>query len=82
MMMGFGLLGLLLMILLWIGLIVLAVWLVGALFRGSNQSKTPPSNPTIHDSNAREILDTRYVRGEITRDQYELMRSDLNEGAE
>ena len=76
MMMGFGLLGLLLMILFWGGLILLAVWLVGALFRGSNQSQTPPSN---HNINVREILDIRYARGEITREQYEVMKSDLND---
>lgn len=76
MMMGFGLLGLLLMIFFWGGLILLAVWLVSALFRGNNQLQTRPSN---HNFNVRETLDIRYARGEITREQYEMMKSDLNE---
>ena len=76
MMIGFGVLGLLLMILFWGGLILLAVWLVGALFRGSNQSQTTTSN---HSFNVREILDIRYARGEITREQYELMKRDLDD---
>ena len=72
--MGFGILGLLLMLLFWGALIFLAVWLVKALFQGGRQSPAPPSSWA---KNAREILDERYARGEITREQYELIKKDL-----
>ena len=73
-MMGFGMgFGMLFMGIFWIALIVGAVWLASALFqtgRGpdiSGGTRTP-----------REILDQRYARGEITREQYELMKRDLS----
>jgi putative membrane protein len=72
---GFGLLGLLLMVLFWGGLILLAVLLVRALFRGNRGSFTAASG---HTETPREILDQRYARGEITREQYELMKKDLS----
>jgi putative membrane protein len=71
---GFGLFGLLFMILFWVGLIALAVWLVGTLFgRNGRQAKSSGD----HELSAREILDRRYARGELTREQYELMKQDL-----
>jgi len=72
---GFGMLGLLFMVLLWIGLIAGAVWLVSALFPRNAQS---PMSPAGRDLSAREILDRRYSRGEITREQYELMKQDIS----
>jgi putative membrane protein len=71
---GFGVFGLLLMLLFWGGLIALAVWLAGALFPRSNRET---SISTDQDLSAQEILNRRYVRGEITRDQYELMKQDI-----
>ncbi len=71
---GLGLLGLLFMVLFWGGLIVGAIWLVNALFPRNVQTSTPPAG---RDLSAREILDRRYSRGEITREQYELMRQDI-----
>lgn len=72
---GFGILGLLLMVLFWGGLILLAVLLVRALFRGNRGSF---STTSAHTETPREIIDERYARGEITREQYELMKKDLN----
>jgi putative membrane protein len=72
---GFGILGLLLMVLFWGGLILLAVLLVRALFRGNRGSFNTTSG---HTETAREIIDERYARGEITREQYELMKKDLS----
>jgi putative membrane protein len=71
---GFGLFGLLFMVLFWVGLIALAVWLVGSLFGRNGRQVTSSGD---HELNAREILDRRYARGEITREQYELMKQDL-----
>ena len=75
--MGFGLLGLLFMLLFWGGLILLAVWLVRIIFSSSsnNNSSTPQSGKS---SNALEILAQRYARGEITREQYEIMKQDIS----
>jgi putative membrane protein len=74
--MGFGLMGPL-MIAFWIGLIVLVVLAARAVFSGG----TPPRTDTPFSApNARQILDQRYAKGEIDREKYELMRSDLGNG--
>jgi putative membrane protein len=73
-MMGFGMgFGMLFIGLFWIALIVGAVWLVGGLFQGGRS----PNITSGRGQSPREILDERYARGEITREQYELMKSDL-----
>ena len=71
---GFGFLGALLMVLFWGGLIALAVWLVQAVFNRA------PQLPPFQDSGsatAQQILNARYARGEITKEQYELMKQEL-----
>ena len=75
--MGFGVFGLVLMILFWVGLIALGVWLVRALFPSANQ---PPASPNHRSLGAREILDRRFARGEISREEYDLMRETLSGG--
>jgi putative membrane protein len=75
--MGFGLLGLLFMLLFWGVLILFAVWVVRAIFSGhtnNNTSMTPPRQ----GSDAKDILAQRYARGEITREQYEVMKQDIS----
>ncbi len=74
MMMGFGFLGLLLMLLFWGLLIAGAVWLVKVILTGG------PNNGISVERNrlsAREILDQRYAKGEITLKQYKLIGEDL-----
>lgn len=68
-MMGFGML---FMGLFWLLLIGGAVWLAAALF----QIGRPPQNQG-YSQTAQQILDERYARGEITREQYDLMKRDL-----
>jgi putative membrane protein len=75
--MGAGVFGLVLMILFWAGLIALAIWLIRALFPPVGQ---PPAPPTERDLNAREILDRRFARGEISREEYDLMRETITNG--
>lgn len=72
--MGFGLggWGVLLMVLLWGGLIALAIGLVWALFPRAGGRVA-----AAHEPGAREILDRRYARGEIDREQYDLMKETL-----
>jgi len=77
MMMGWGMgLGLLFMLLFWGALIALAVWLVRALFPSANQ---PPASPGDRPLSAREILDRRFARGEIDREEYDLMRKTISD---
>lgn len=76
--MGFGIIGFLIMLLFWGGLILLAVWLVRVIFSGGqahhSQMKAPPGDGL----DAHEILAQRYARGEITREQYETMKQDIS----
>ncbi len=74
MMIGFGFIGLLIMIVFWGLLIVGAVLLVRALFpKGTNTT----TSITSSNKNPRHILDQRYARGEITREEYEIMKRDI-----
>jgi putative membrane protein len=72
--MGFGILGLLLMVLFWGGLIALVIWLVRSIFPVSQQTA---NTYAVIEPNALEILGERYARGEITREQYEMIKQDL-----
>jgi len=71
---GFGGIGLLFMLVFW-GLLILGViWIVRAL---TSSQQTSGHNSNIPSKSAREILDQRYARGEIDREQYEQMKKDL-----
>jgi putative membrane protein len=72
--MGFNFFGVVLILLFWVGLILLSVWLIKSLFQGGS----PPgiSNYEKRDTPT-EILDRRFARGEITREQYEFMKKDI-----
>jgi putative membrane protein len=72
--MGLGFFGFVLMLLFWIGLVLLSVWLVKSLFQGTDH---PRSHKTGRENTAKEILKHRYARGEISREQFELMSRDL-----
>ena len=71
--MGFGGIGAIGMILFWVAVIVGIVWLVRTM--GGSNAQFPTQ---MHGgANARDILDQRYARGELTRDEYEAMKEDL-----
>lgn len=72
MMLGLGGFGIIFMVLFWGGLIFGGVWLVKSLFntRDGNQNG-------LRQPSAREILDQRYARGEISRDEYEQIKADI-----
>ena len=72
MMMGFGGIGLIFMLLFWGGLIFGGAWLVKVLFNGGQNIPAAP-----RQLSAREILDQRYARGEISREEYERIKQDL-----
>lgn len=68
-MMGIGLIW---MLLFWVGLIVLAVWLVGLLFPAAKKQNT--DDDTLFS--AEEILKVRYAQGELTVEEYnEMLRT-------
>jgi len=68
MMGGFGLLGLIFNLAMVIGVVILIVWAVRRFSGGTSSSggQTP-----------REILQVRYANGEITREQFKKMLSDV-----
>jgi putative membrane protein len=70
-MMGFfgGWIGMLVNLAILIGIVVLMVW---AVKRFTNNS------PSMSVQTPREILQARYARGEITREQYQQMLQDLS----
>lgn len=65
--------GIVFMVLFWaliiFGIIAIVKWLAGA----SGNTGTPPPK------SARQILDERYARGEIGRDEYEQKKQDLEQ---
>jgi len=72
---GMGLGGGLVMVLFWVALIVGAVWLARGFFPTGQQ---PPATSTRSEASADEILKQRYARGEITKEQFEQMRRNLD----
>ena len=64
-MMGFGLFGTILVI-------ALVAYLVGWRPQGNQALFSPPT-----DQSPREILDERYARGEISKEEFKQMREDL-----
>ncbi len=70
---GMGWLGALWMLLFWAGIILLIVWAVKSL--SSNGSRSSGSG-----SRALEILEERYARGEIDRDEFVSRRDELLRG--
>ena len=71
--MGFGGLGLIGMILFWVAVIAGVVWLVKTVSGSNAQFPMQMRN----GASAREILDQRYARGELSREQHEAMKQDL-----
>ena len=73
-MFGVGAMGLV-MLLFWGGLIVGAVLLTRVLLQVTSHNQ--PEGREFSLSTPREILDQRYARGELTREEYETMRNDI-----
>lgn len=73
MMGGFGLIGLIVNVAIIVGVVLLIVWAVKR-FSGGKANWNQPSG----NQSPREILQARYARGEITREQYQQMLNDLS----
>ena len=71
-----GLIGLLFNLAVLVGIVLLVVWAVQKVSRSTNSgaSTTSPSQLLT----AREILDIRYARGELTREEYQTRLSDIS----
>ena len=69
MMWGYGLIGLIFTLAIIVGIVILIVWAVRRFSSGASSSG---------GQSPREILQTRYARGEITREQYQEMLKDLS----
>ena len=71
-----GLIGLLFNIAIIVGIVLLIVWAVKQFNRSPGaSSQAPSSNQPL---SAREILDVRYVRDELTREEYQTRLSDIS----
>lgn len=71
-----GLLGSLLIIGLLVGLVFLGIWLWRRF--GASEGIGPWTQPQgSQQLSARDILQTRYARGEVTREEYQVMLQDL-----
>ncbi|MFV1950091.1 MAG: SHOCT domain-containing protein [Anaerolineales bacterium] len=72
-MMGFGLIGIVLLV-----VVVVFIGGQGSAIRGLMGLQQSGQQPAwIESENALDILDQRYSRGEITREQYQSIKQDL-----
>ncbi len=62
------------MILLWVGLIILIVWVVMKIVKGSSNSW----GGTESKNNALDIAKERYAKGEIAKEEFEQIKKDLS----
>ncbi len=73
---GWGWIGLILNLVFWFALLAgLTLFVVRAIQHARVPAATVPY--ATGQSTAKEIVQTRYARGEITREQYELMKQDI-----
>lgn len=66
---GFGLGGVIMMILIWAAIIIFIVWAVKEI--GGRNHEKPNSNSAL------EILKERYAKGEINKEEFETKKKDL-----
>ena len=76
-----GLFGLLFNIAILVGIVLLVIWAVQKFSRSTDsgsQAISPTSAGTGQTLLAREILDIRYARGELNREEYQTRLSDIS----
>ncbi len=79
---GFGgmLFGGLMMLVIWLLVIGGVIWLVVTLARGGRIVNSAPSNlgGPVPGQTPLDVLNMRYAKGEITKEQYDQLRRDLS----
>jgi putative membrane protein len=67
------------MLIFWVIVILVAVWMLGRIFPGAADDAVSGHTEQTGgpEQSAREILQRRYARGEITRAEYEQIKRDL-----
>ncbi len=73
---GIAGIGMLAMVIFWVLVIGGAIWVVVALARGLRQA---PSLTAASGQSPLDLLNARYARGEITKEQFEQMKRDLGD---
>ena len=71
-----GLFSLILTVGLLVGLVFLGIWLWRR-FSPAGESSTWVQSPATRQPSALDILQARYARGELTREEYQVMSQDL-----
>ncbi len=71
------LIGLAFMVLFWGGIILLIVWAIRQMSGPRRETMVAPGPPAASQSRPLEIARERYARGEITKEQYEQIKKDL-----
>lgn len=74
--MGFGWIGYLMMAIFWIAIIATAIWFFSNLFPQNKQTKEQPTSGDQSETTV-TILKKRYARGEISKEEFETLRQDL-----
>ena len=75
---GYGLVGLLFSLAIIVGVVLLVVWTVRQFSANGQNSNTPRQADGTAQPSPREIVEKRYAYGELTREQYQEMLSDLS----
>ena len=75
---GFGWIGMIFNLIITVGVIIGIVWLVIWLIRRAGTNGQANFGPASAQQSPREILQARYARGEINREEYQEILADLN----
>ena len=76
---GWAIFSVLMMVAFWGGFITLVIWAVRGFPRASSTQSSSDGSAVSLGTSALEILKERYARGDVTKDQFEEIRRDLEE---
>ena len=71
-----GIIGMVFNVIIIIGVVLLVVWTVKKMGPSNSPNRATSSTQPL---SVREILDMRYARGELSRDEYQVIRQDILE---
>lgn len=73
-----GIIGLVFNIAILVGIVLLVVWAVKQFSGRGDMTRALNGNGSVPAQSAREILSTRYAKGEISREEYQTMLQDIS----